>query len=322
MNACLNEILCGNRVLIGIRDYADCADPESGLMINDLPGMSLKVAAAIASEEYQTGANLLKEKIKLATKLVVNDFTSLVSGDYDFNAILKIRQVNNFKDNALAKVAKERGLVIKRWRSELAQIFIENIYIRSDDSGIAVLKVIDGPITKSYEVSVAANTIMQVRLDYRAQSEVVKIVIDNTNFSMYTGQMNNAGTCGTCSGPSSDLYITGWDGEEESAFYYGIGVDASVRCYEDNAMCKLIPRAYFLIWYKAGIEICKEHLQGNRMNNIATFGKDKAKELKEALEKEYLKAQKDFAVNIKTYLRALRTDCLTCNNMQYVQSTP
>lgn len=322
--SCLQDIYCGKRVIIGIKDFNLCENPESGLFINALPGISLKAAASIVNEEYHTAQNFLFEKIKIATKLVVQDFTNTISDNFDFNSIIANREIHYFKPTELLpKINVDRGIVLKRWRSELANIYIENIYVQSADSGIAIIKIIDGAIIKQYEVSLIANAKMVFEVNYRAKSEEVKILINDTNFQMYSGSMNNVSTgCGSCSGASQDLYVVGWDGTEEQSTYYGVGVSASVRCYEDNAICKLMERLYFPIWYRAGIEVCMEKIHGNRINNIVTFDSGKAKELMEYFWKEYNKTKKDFAVNSKTFLRSLTADCVTCNSMRHVQSLP
>lgn len=319
---CLNDIYCGKRVIIGIQDYYECANPESHLFINRLPGMELKMASAIASEQYHTGANLMKEKIKDAIKLVNHEFSELIAVHFDFNAILMARELRNFSDNTLSQVGKERGLVLKRWRSEMAHIYIDNLFIKVKVGGAATIKIIDGDTVKTINADLVSDKISKIRVDYKCESEQVRIVMDNTNFEVYSGSINNVSGCTGCGSRSSDLYITGWDGNSENAKYYGIGVDATIRCYEENAICKLLPRLYFLYWYRSGIEILKEGIAGNRLNYIASMGKDKMKELKKEYEHEYAKSMKMAETNIRTYLRTLRADCVICNSDRNVQSHP
>lgn len=323
--SCLEDIYCGKRVIIGIRDFNNCENPESGLYINSLSGMTLKAASSIASEEYQTGANFLFEKIKSATRLVVQDFTNAINENFDFNSIIANREVHYFNQyETVPKVDSDRGLVLKRWRSELASIYIEDVWIQSKNSGVAIIKIVDGNILKQFEVSLQADTKMQFELNYRAKSEQVKILVNGANFEMYSGSFNKNDTgCSSCAGGGGqDLYITGWNGTEEQSVYYGVGVSASVRCYEDNAICKLINRLYFPILYRAGIEVVMEKIHGNRINNIVTFDSGKAEKLLEYFWKEYNKTKKDFAVNSKTFLRSLTADCVTCNSMRHGQSIP
>jgi hypothetical protein len=79
---------------------------------------------------------------------------------------------------------------------------------------------------------------------------------------------------------------------------------------------------YFLLWYKAGIIILQEHINTNRINHIATFGIDKAKELLPVLQAEYDKKYKTLVRSAYDFLRNTKGDCIRCNGISYVQSTP
>lgn len=320
---CLDKILCGERVIIGIRDYADCASPESDLFINDAPGMSLKLASKIASEEYETGAKLLRAKINLATKLVFDEFKEKISPYFDFDAVVETREINNFGTKIIPKTALERGLVLKRWRSELAKIYVENVYVRSVQSGVGVVKIIDGSITKSYNVDLIANKTIEVFTNYTAVSETVKIVMDDTNFDVYSCDISSRSSCGPCNSSSGKGFvIKGWDGAKEDLKCYGIGVTASVRCYEENIICSLLPRMYFLIWQKSVIETLKEQQFGTRINPLVNLTREEAKENRVELEKEYKTRYNSFVKSIYNYLRQTKGECITCNGNRYVQSHP
>jgi hypothetical protein len=322
--SCINDILCGSRTILGVRDFADCNQPESGMFINDLPGMSLRNAAAIASEEYQTGANLLKEKIKFAMRAVVNDFQDIIAAHFDFNAIVANRELHYFDTTLLPSSAQPEGLKLSMWRSEMAKIYIESVYIQVANSGVAILKITDGDIVKQYEVSLQANVQNKIRIDYKAQNEDVYLTIADASLQKFTGNIHNRAyyaQCGGCQGGGDDLVVMGWDGTKETSSYYGIGVAASVRCYEENAICKLLPRMYFLLLYRAGIEIVEESMRSTRINNVVSFSSDK-KEWRNDLWVMYNKEKKNLATNAKTFLRSLKGDCITCNSMRHVQSTP
>lgn len=71
---CLNKILCGEYSLVGIRDFVNCAHPETILYINDIPGITLKSASAIANDEQRTGYNLLMIKLNLQQRKFFTDF--------------------------------------------------------------------------------------------------------------------------------------------------------------------------------------------------------------------------------------------------------
>ncbi len=321
---CLNDIICGDRVIIGIRDFDECNRPESNLFINEIPGITLSNAAMVANEEVKTGYAELKRVIGVSTKMVFDEFATEISRYFNFDAVIQTRELKQFDSTTISPAALSRGLVIKRFRSELAQIYVEEIYFKSNITGNVIIKLIDGDKTFDYTISAVAGEIITLRTDYKAKSESIKLVCDNTGIEVYSGQINNTSNgCGHCgSNTSAGLYVTGWDGTNEKPKYYGIGVKASIRCYEENVICSLLPRMYFLLWYKAGIQFCNEIIHSNRLNKICTFGKEKAEKLRDELMVDYDEKYKTFVKNIYGYLKTTKNDCLTCNGNTYVQSLP
>lgn len=323
---CLNDIICGNRTIIGIRDYEGCKKPESNLLINDIPGITLKNSASIANEEKQTGYEVLNEVIIRGIRLTFQDFSNQVGQVFNFNAVVQTRKLVEFDASSFPAIAKERGLVIKRWRSELSQIYVENVYIKVKQSGVGIVKITDGSIIKTYEIDLIADQLYTLRTDYVAINEQIKITMDDTNFGVYSGIINprNSGAdCGSCGGFQDDgLYVSGWDGSQEQNKYFGLGVLTSVRCYEENVICSLLPRMYFLFWYAAAREYFEEQLSSNRLNPITLFTKERAQESLAKYIEKYDKSFAEFVPTIKKYLLTTKGDCFACKGSKYVQSTP
>lgn len=323
---CLQDIICGTRTIIGIRDYAGCPVPESNLHLNDFPGITLRNASQIANEEVISGVKMLQSQINRATRLVFQEFQNRISTYYNFNSIVETRQLTFFNDTTYSAAAKDRGLILKRWRSEVARIFVEVVYIKANASGDAVVRIIDGATTKSYTVPLQAGVVYALRTDYVAESEQVKVVMDNTSFPVFSGQISESGAgCETC-GSSYDVHgfvVRGLDGDVEQNNYFGIGVMASVRCYEENILCSLLPRMYFIIWYRCAVEYFDDAVSGNsRTNPVTIFTKEQAVLDLEKYTAKYEKAFEDFVPTIRKFLSSTKGECITCNTDRNVQSTP
>lgn len=319
---CLSEITSGERTIIGVRDYISCPNPESGLFINELPGMSLKAAAAITPEGVKSGAELFQNSIKLAAKMVFDEFALELSPYFDFANIIETRDLKIFSAISNPVSATERGIVIKRWRSEAARLFVENLYIKVNQAGTVTIKIIDGDETTTESVDLVQG-INTVRLDYRAEEESIKIVFDQSAFETFDLSFASGSGCSSCgSGSGKNIYVTGWDGTKEISRTYGVGVKVHMRCYEENVLCSLLPKMYFLLWYKAGIVILREHIATDRLNHIAVFGKEKAKALLEEYEIMYQEKYKTLVTSSYNYLRTTKGDCVKCNNIRYAQVTP
>jgi len=313
---CLKDILCGNRVIIGIKDFDACAKPESGLFINDIPGITLKNAAAVVSDEHQTGYKLLQSITTRAVQLVFEEFYAQATSRFQFNQVSETRELHAFDGTTLPPATADRGLVVKRWRSEIAQTTIEYLFVKAQQSGAVTIKIIDGDHTELVQAVLVANQELPVRVDYVAKNESIRIVMDDSALNVYSGPLNRTSSgCSTCAGKwnGEGLYIAGWDGTAENSTYYGIGVLASVRCYEENILCQLLKRMSFLFWYKAGIMYYEELSASNRLNSITIYTKDKAQENIDNLTIKYEKAFANFIPTIQNFILSTKGECFTCN---------
>jgi len=313
---CLKDILCGRRVIIGIKDFNNCNTPESGLFINDIPGITLKSAAAIAYDEHRSGYEFLQNITKRAVQLVFEEFYSAATSRFQLHAVSETREVKAFDGTTLPPANLDRGLVVKRWRSEIAQINIEYLFVKVAQSGTVSISIIDGDHTEIVTATVVANVELPIRVDYIAKSESVRIVMNDSSYNVYSGAINRtAAGCQTCSGNwnGNGLYVAGWDGSQENSTYYGIGVLASVRCYEENILCMLLKRMSFLFWYKAGIMYYEELQASNRLNPITIYTKDKAQDNIDNLTKKYNDSFKNFIPTIQDFILSTKGECFSCN---------
>lgn len=320
--SCLDEIINGTRVIIGVKDYQQCGSPESHLYINNLPGMSLKNAANVTPDDWQTGAEFLKQCTIMAARQVFDEFSQELQPYFDWQNIVETREIKVFKDTYNSVSDTERGIIIKRWRSEAARIFIEELYINVRQSGSATIQVIDGQITTTYETELLEgfNT---VRIDHKADSEIVKVVFNQAAFETYECSFSRGSGCSTCgSGSGKNIFVSGWDGTKETSSCWGVGVKVHVKCFEENILCSLLPRMYFLLWYKAGILCLQEQLASSRINHIVTFGKEKAEFMLAEYQAEYKEKYNILVKSSYNFLRSTKGECIKCNNIRYVQATP
>lgn len=323
---CLNKILCGEYSLVGIRDFVNCAHPETILFVNDIPGITLKSASAIANDEQRSGFNLMNEKIKLATRMVFNKFSGMVSNQFDFNSIIETREILNFNTTQKSAADLDRGLVIRRWRSEVARIYVEKLYIRVVESGITNVTIKDGDLEKVYQVSLlGGGVINEVDIRYKAKSEHIYITFKQTDFTTYGCKLNETTGCSSCGSSrhsKHNLEVMGWDGSKEVYDCFGMGVLANVQCYEEAILCQVLPRMAFMIWYQSGIEILKEHVASGRVNAVVTFSKDQARETLVDLQNDLKEEEKQFAKNITNFLKTTKGECFTCNGNKSTHATP
>lgn len=325
---CLEKILCDERVIIGVRNFDGCTKPESSLFINDYPGVSLKTASKITGDELLTGNQCLQECTKLAIKYVNSDLQDFINQRFRFNNIAETRQTDvNFTTDILPATNLDRGRTLTRWRSELAKIFVEEVYLKPDADIVVDVVINDGFTTKTYpDIALIANKVNVVPIRYIAQAEKITITVNQANAGFYNCNSaffkQSCRVCGSGKNSNSDFLMRGWNGTTEDTNCYGMGVLASVRCYYEDIFCRLLPNLYFPIYYRSVIEFLNMRIHTTRVNNIAVFGVEKAEELKAEVEELYLAKLARVTDNSNALLASIKGDCVICNSMTYVESTP
>jgi hypothetical protein len=322
--SCLKNIRCGKKVVIGIRDYKDCEQPTSNLWANDAPGVTLKSAAAIANDEQKSGYELLRQLTINAVTMTFDDFISQISGTFSYDYITEIRKIKYFDDTILGTLNKERGLILKRWRSDMAQIFIEEIHLKAHSTGTFTIKIIDGNHTENISVDIVADEEKTIEVNYLADAENVKILWDNSALEVYSGEINKTFTgCLACGHQNDNFYMNGWNGTTEEPRYFGIGVTAMVKCVEEKLICKALPKMSLVIWHRFQMLFWKEAAYSNRLNPIATFTKAHAEKAYKESKEEYEEAFFKFVPTIKQLLFQTKGDCLKCNSsIKYANTIP
>lgn len=328
MSNCLDRILCGDRVIIGVRNFDGCEKPESRIYINDYKGVDLKTAAKVTSDELLTGNKALKECIHQAIKHVSSDVMDFINQRFRFNNIVETRQTDvNFSEEIIPASNSNRGRTLTRWRSELAKIYIEDVCIKPDADIVVDIYVEDGATIKKYEsIALVGNKVNTVPIRYIADAEKVYVYFNQKDAGFYN--CNNGDFkmgCRTCGGRSKgnqEFLIRGWNGADTTGKCYGVGVNASVRCYYEDIFCQLLPQLYFPIYYRSVIEFMDMRIYSSRVNNITTFGEDKAREIKKEAESLYQDKLKRVIDNSEPFLQSIKGDCIICNSMYHAQATP
>lgn len=322
---CIQDIECGKFTLVGVKDFVDCPHPSNILYINRLPGIELKTASAIVNDEYRSGISYLKDCIKLAHTQVFHRFSGMVSDKFTFDSYIDSVTVDRFATTeAYSPEVKERGLSLTIGRFKVAKLFIDEVYIRVKESGIAYVTIKDGDTTKVFETSLLANKTMSVPIAYKCESDNVLITFDQTNFSAYKGTVSNSEGCSSCGKHTTqpDILVKGWDGIEETNDLFGMGVLANLQCDEEALICQLLPRMNFMVWYQSGINFMEEFLASGRVNAVVSFGKERAAAILEDLELKLAKEEKEFSDNISQFIKKTAGECFTCKGTQFVYGIP
>ena len=314
---------------VGIRGCGTQTTPPSGLYINSLPGISMKMMDKIADEETKTFMGVWDEINIRAALAFENKVTQIMTEDYK---LCRIQEVINFgkvlTTDVIAPASEWRGFTIEQNHEEdlyyknssLSQGCVDEIFIYSAGIVASVpVKVFDldtGEELYSTTANLVAgwNTI-----------EVNQCFDEQNVFVAYWGELVtskqlNLNNCNGCSCGCCDIYYTGGSGEVDELTFAnstkGISGCWYMRCRWNNLVCCAKQEFAYPWSYMLGMEIMSERLSSDRLNRYTTIDIKTAERLR-----------KEFSQTMETGLRSVLKQisisqydcCVECNNALTIQ---
>jgi len=119
--------------LIGISDICNVVASDSGLNIQDLPGMTLDFAEAVKTSDHSSGVDLINRKIELSAIAIMEELRSKLGSKLRKNSVVE-NDVIGFYQNDLplvsAKVDTLRGIQVRVDRHPYLELFISSISLQ------------------------------------------------------------------------------------------------------------------------------------------------------------------------------------------------
>jgi hypothetical protein len=309
---CLSEI-------IGIKKACTDTEPSSGLYVNDLPGMSLKIADSAANSEKINGITLIEDRINFASNYIVNDFRNFLQDKFILNSILENSKVGYYKDDnsIVAATNKLKGLRINVREEPFININISRIGLRFDTSittNILIYNLYTGELLYTLPITTVANEITYIDVNKtiatKRQRISLFVCIDasvSDHYAAYANQSNiGCSTCGAkkyistvssgqidpASSKTETNYVT-------STSTGGLTVDYSIECDMLNYICSISRSLAWPLLYKTGHLIMQELKHSQQLNTIVMINKAKNEELSTYYEQEYTKAMNQLTSNLQ-----------------------
>lgn len=309
---CLNDF-------IGVRCLTQ--SPKSGFYINDLEGLNLKYAADIVDSDHVSGLQFLQSKINFATSLVLADLTTYALPYFRVNSLLDEILVGDWGTNYVAPSPLDRGLEIKVKQSRLLRIRVNSIKISIQETNFThSVEITDGVNTYSWPFTTDANGEVEIFPDFMSSSPNIYVTMNDTNINVNNTKVKPGCSCTTRN--SQYLVGTGWNGSSYSSTTYGLMVQATAECSQEELGCILAHKLVFPILYKSGIEVVKEGLTTDRLNSITLLDTEKGTFLLEEFTRQYDKHMKTLIESLPSLLQRVDDCCITCNQSRYVQGLP
>jgi hypothetical protein len=295
--------------------------PRSGYYINQLEGLSLRLASDVADSDYLSGVALLKDKIALATDLVVSDIAPAALKFFRVNTLVDSIQAGIFSLTYLIPANVERGLQIEVRRSRLLRNRVNKVKIKIQEANFAhQFKIVDGSNETIYSFVTDSKGEAEVFPNYLSEEAKIFIVMENDFINVNDTDIKEG--CGCSSITGRNILVHGWNGSSTSSSSYGLQVEIAAECSQDQLACIISSRLGFPILYRSGLEIVKEALTTDRLNSVTLLNRERLEILHDLFTKEYESQLRRLIESLPELLKRLDDCCINCNQSRYVYGTP
>jgi hypothetical protein len=308
--------------LLNLVTLGSCPEDEeslSGFTLLTAPGISPKILADIANENYISGKELAMQKKNLTLLQVRNDFigalqtqnvvTNMAVPEFETGEIILANSTGTYEGYRGLKVHKTNR------KGGLRKTYIKNIQAYPLSSGVSYLRIVDGDQTSLYQVTWIANQLNTVAVEYEMNNQYVNIEVDQTAISFAETNV----TCQTgCGGrtPNDCAWVEGWDGTKNvKSNGYGIKAVFYCKCDYDHIICDI---KYFgeLIWLKWTLNIMEEQYRTNRFNNWVIYNRDEMPDVINQLRSDYATKWNEMMAGLFGILNTYRDACLDCKGIK------
>jgi hypothetical protein len=307
--------------IIGIKGVCgELETPSSGLWIDDLPFIDLKVADAVLGKQDASGVEFIQTKLNYAYNVVKNEAASILAPMMKTKTILENSILGAYTPTLLPlnQAAKYRGIKVRISDYPYLSFNLSGIAMYSSNfTGQLPIKVFDlttGAQIDTFNIAVTAGQINYIPINKKyltnRQRFEIAIVYDATLIDTFkTSPSIPAAGCFSCNRGNDGYngrYMI-YDGIESNVsgtlmysqleytgFTGGLSVQYTVECSMDGWLCSMKDRLAFAMLHKFGIIMCEEVIAGSkRMNSITTIDVSKAEYLHGIFTERYHTALKD-----------------------------
>jgi hypothetical protein len=330
---CLNN-------LIGIDKTCAGDTPESGMYIQDLPGITIKIADAAVSEEGISGELLIRRKIEFAQNCITNDLRSFMKDRFNILSAIEENTIGYYRKDQLttaAEAGKLKGFRIQLRERPYLQFNLHRIGLRlttTINTEVYVYDFQNNILLDTIEVSGVAGEIVYVTINKKyltnRQNLSLFICYDSSvsgvyNSTVYDGSGSNCRSCrrgGSSVSYIQSGYISSVSSKIDSNFTgsstgNGLTIDYSINCSIEPFVCNLSQLLAWPLLFKVGAELMLELKNSRRLNSIIVLDTGTNADMLDYFQSSYEKAMNDLVKN----LRLPEDICFKCDRkiMRQVQ---
>ncbi len=320
--------------IIGIKSACTGSSPvpTSGLYIEDF-GITCEQADSYINEEYESGQELIEDKIEFAIKLVKQHISNNFSSSIISKSLVTSESLGKPGENLILKsgISGTLGgisLLLNNYQSYYT-VFVSSISLQistTQDVPVMVYDLISGELLDTFTVSCEANKISSTFVNktygsYKKKLDLI-FVYDTEGISSNTTTLDYG--CGSCTGYVYDNYYVQATaislGESATkirssltttSHTFGLSIVYSVQCSLDNWMCEIQNLMVLPIGYQVAIEVMKYAvLYSNRQTSNINIDAERNQKRWDDYEKLFNKSMKATLGNISI---PKKDSCFVCN---------
>lgn len=315
---------------IGVKNCGNAAS-ESGLWVNDLPGVNLKVIEGITDAEQATFLETWASIQRRSLKIFSTTITAVLNKRYQLKTLNEFTSLPAILDtgSTTAPANEKRGFTVKigdtQYVSALQYIHVQSLRLYLASAGSTTIRFynVAGDIfTEVHTIAVTGvsgwNNIV-VNADFVGVSTLfvgydaaaITSVESKLDTSLDCDCEASYNCCDTdCCGMT--IQAAKWNGTDITYGnnLFGLTGIISLRCGFTPIVCSNKTLFATSLWYLLGREIMQERIYTDRINRYTTIDLNKAKDLKVEFDRLY---SEELGMVLDGFKLPVADCCLECN---------
>ena len=307
-----------------------------GFFINQI-GITLKELNDIISSDYETGEDLLDDKISFAADVIKQDIYTHFSPKFKVNSILEGQRIGYYSDNltlvngiaatslgiqiTIGETGFTNSIFNSQNNSSYLDFFVSDIILFTDYTGNVVVNIYDliqNKLLDTITIAGVANemvttTINKVYKSNRKKMDLI-FVYDSTGINAISSTVNGSGTCTSCGTTfincnqfvrASGIKVLTASNKIKSNItgvsnVGGLSINYSLQCNHTDFLCTFANLMALPMLYKVGIELMEYSLlNSDRENSETIIDVEKNKERLKLFYGKFDEAMNNLLKNIK-----------------------
>ena len=316
---------------IGVRGLCEDVTPDSGLYINDLPQISLKMLNDIADSDHKNFSGVFTSCKTLAFNEFQSDVMIRTQKFFKTNVLLEKSNSGQYEKpySTITKGTEYRGLSIKIRDnvSDYLSIFINTIQVYFTEVlevDFLVYNTLDGSLidTISHTSTVGMNRI-NINKSYPTYGQDTNIFIcyDATLIDTIEVDNNDDSTTAIVQGGKVTVGQSVIDANLTTGNdSFGMVVNYNIQCDISEFICTNRDLFKFAIWWKIGEAIMFERMTSNRLNKFTIFKTpEELKELWEYYGRKYSEIMDSIVPNLNQTEDGVCFECSRQRTYKYLR---